>query len=177
MRLSLGIIWIGILATLISCSNNKTKDETKQLIIEERHDFPATKSEKLFTLLRPQTQIFQVNADSDNSIKCKNGTLVFIPKNSFIGLDGSLIKGKVDISVIEVLSVSDFIMANLQTVCNGRILQSEGMVYIDVRANAQSIALADGKKLQIELPKADRSAMPADTRIFSGTYDSSGHIN
>ena len=136
-----------------------------------------TKSEKLLNELRPESQKFQISADSDNIITGKNGTQVFVPKNSFINASGELVTGKVNIEIIEVLSVADFIKTNLQTVSNGRPLQSEGMLYIDARSSGQQITLATDKKLQIELPNINKMRTASDIKIFSGNYDSLGKIN
>jgi hypothetical protein len=162
-----------LLATLYSCSNPKTDN----VVIEERVAIPKTASEKLFNQLRPESQKFQINAELDNSITGKNGTLVFVPKNSFIDADGELVTGKVDIELIEVLSVADFVKTNLQTVSNGLLLQSEGMLYMDAKSDGQQITLATGKKIQIELPSVNNSNTLADIKIFSGSYDDKGNIN
>lgn len=165
------------LAILSACSNPKTEDTKDKVVIEERIAIPHTKSEKLFNKIRSESQKFQIDASSDNIITGKNGTQVFVPKNSFINADGELVTGKVDIEVIEVLSVADIIKTNLQTVSNGRPLQSEGMLYIDAKSNGQQITLANDKKLQIELPNMNKMGAASDIRIFSGSYDSSGNIN
>lgn len=166
-----------VLAILSSCSNPKTDSTNDKVVIEKRIAIPHTKSEKLFNELRPESQKFQIDADSDNIITGKNGTQVFVPKNSFINADGELVTGKVDIEVIEVLSVADFIKTNLQTVSNGRPLQSEGMLYIDAKSNGQQITLATDKRLQIELPNINKMGTASDIKIFSGSYDTIGNIN
>lgn len=148
-----------------------------KIVSEERNAIPNTKVEKLINQLRPQSQLFQINSDSDNLISCKNGTMVFVPKWSFVDVKGETIHGKVDIEFIEVLSASDIIKTNLQTVSNGRPLQSEGMIYIDAKLDGKQINLAANKKLQIELPKIDQSQKASDIRIFTGAYDELGNIN
>lgn len=166
-----------ILAILSSCSNPKTDGTNAKVVIEERIAIPHTKYEKLFNELRPESQKFQIDADSDNIITGKNGTQVFVPKNSFINADGELVTGKVDIEIIEILSVADFIKTNLQTVSNGRPLQSEGMLYIDAKSNGQQITLAADKKLQIELRNMNKMGTASDIKIFSGSYNSLGNMN
>ncbi len=166
-----------ILAILYSCSSPKMDNKTDKVVIEERIALPHTKSEKLFNDLRPESQKFQITADSDNIITGKGGTQVFIPKNSFINAKGELVTGMVDIEIIEVLSVADFIKTNLQTVSNKRPLQSEGMVFIDAQYNGLQLELAKKKKIQIELPKLQGSNTASDIRIFSGIYDSLHYVN
>jgi hypothetical protein len=162
---------------LYSCSSIKTNDKDKQVYKEESILIPHNKSEILFKPLKPESQNFEINAASDTLISGKNGTLVFIPKNSFINSTDETITGKVEIELLEVLSAKDFIKANLQTVSNGQVLQSQGMFFINAKSNGQPIYLASNKKLQIELPKIDRFQEPSDIKIFAGIYDTSGHIN
>jgi len=166
-----------ILAILSACSGPKKDGNNDKVVIEERISIPNTKAEKLINVLRPESQKFQINADSDNIITGKNGTQVFVPKNSFINAGGELVTGKVDIEIIEVLSVADFIKTNLQTVSNGRPFQSEGMLYVDAKSNGEQVALAPDKKLQIELPNINKLRTASDIKIFSGNYDSLGNIN
>ncbi len=140
-----------ILTILSSCSNPSADNKTDKVVFEERIAIPNTKSKKLINELRPESQKFQINTDLDTIITGKNGTQVFIPKNSFVNVDGELVKGKVDIETIEVLSVADFIKTNIQTISNRLPLQSEGMVFIDAKYNGLQLEIASGKKIQIEL--------------------------
>ncbi|MCB0735499.1 MAG: hypothetical protein H6608_12395 [Flavobacteriales bacterium] len=138
---------------------------------------PNTKADILINQLRPKSQYFAIEASSDKILLGENGTQVFIPKNSFINPKGETVKGKVDIELIEILSVADFVKSNLQTLSNGSILQSEGMLFIDAKSNGETVGLAPSKKLQIELPKINSYGIASDIRIFSGTYDSTANIN
>jgi len=180
MKIEKVLLSLLITGTLFSCSNNSPKngEETKNRIeIEQRVSIPNTKADILINQLRPKSQHFEIDANSDFSISGENGTQIYIPSNSFINQEGEIITGKVDIELIEVLSVADFIKSNLQTLSNGNLLQSEGMFFIDAKSNGQAVALAPDKKLQIELPKINSYDVASDIRIFSGIYDSIGNIN
>lgn len=179
MKIEKIILSILITGTLFSCSNNSSVNEESknQIEIEERVSIPKTKADILINQLRPKSQIFEIDANSDFSIAGENGTQIYIPRNSFINENGETITGKVEIELIEILSVSDFIKTNLQTISNGNLLQSEGMLFIDAKSNGQTVALSPDKKLQIELPKINNYDVASDIRIFSGNYDSIGNIN
>ena len=180
MKIENIVLSLLITGTLFSCSNKSSDngEETQNRIkIEERVSIPNTKADILISQLRPESQFFEIDTNSDVLITAKNGTQIYIPSNSFINEDGETITGKVEIEVIEILSVADFIKTNLQTLSNGNLLQSEGMLFIDAKSNGQAVALAPDKKLQIELPKINTSDVASDIRIFSGVYDSLGNIN
>lgn len=169
-----------ISGVLFSCTNESTvtqEDNQINLEIEARISIPDSKASILLDKLKPKSQFFEFNGGSDISIIGKNGTHVYIPRNSFINEEGQTIKEEIDMELIEVLSVSDFIKLNLQTLSNGNLLQSEGMLFLDVKSNGQAVALAPEKKLQIELPKIRNYNAASDIRIFSGAYDSLGNIN
>jgi len=169
--------FIILLFIQFSCSEQSKKEEVKTIVIEEKHVIPETKAKKLFSQLRPKSQFYNYTAEEDHSIETPNGTQIYIPEYSFVDKNGNTIKGKVDIEIIEVLSVADFVKTNLQTVSNGQLLQSEGMIYVDAKANGQAITLAEGKKLQIELPKVPSSNKNSELLIFTGSYDNEGKIN
>ena len=165
---------------LFSCTNEPTvtqEDNQVNVEIEDRISIPDSKASILLEQLKPKSQFFEFNGDSDISIVGENGTQVYIPRNSFINEKGQTVTGKIDLELIEVLSVSNFIKLNLQTLSNGNLLQSEGMLFIDAKSNGQAVAIAPDKKLQIELPKIRSYNAASDIRIFSGAYDSLGNIN
>ncbi len=159
---------------LFSCgSDPASEDNSQPIIIEDRIAFPDSAREAAFASFRPETQNFSVDASDDTLLVGKGGTTVFVAQNSFIGSDGKPVTGPIEIKMIEVLSANDIIRSNMQTVCDGQILESEGMLFIDAKANNQSVALGTDKTLSIELPT--RRSKPG-VKIFSGSYDSTGNI-
>jgi hypothetical protein len=144
---------------------------------EERKMFTSTKSEELFTNIMPTVQQETIQANTHNMLQGQKGTRIFIPAGSFVDANGQPVNGKVDIALLEIATVGDFLKANLQTVCNGQLLQSEGMFFIDAKAGGQPVQLAEGKQLQVRQPIMGKKAMTADLRIFSGNRDSTGAIN
>jgi hypothetical protein len=145
--------------------------------IVERNILANTKSTELFNKLLPSIEKISVYNNKDVSFEGSKGTKIFIPAASFVDANGQPVNGKVDIELLEIASVGDFLKANLQTICNGQVLQSEGMFFMDAKAGGQSLQLASGKQLQIKQPIMGKKAMTADLRIFSGNRDSTGNIN
>ncbi|MDJ1466598.1 hypothetical protein [Xanthocytophaga flava] len=173
------VLCITILA-IWACSSDEKKEQSiskPPVVIEKRVDFSPSPADSLLTQLRPAKQRFQVKADTDQVITGKYGTFIFIPENSFVDASGQLVTGQVDLELVEVLSTGDFVSSRLQTISNGKLLQSEGMLYIDAKANGQSVTLAPDKQLRIELPILAKASGTSQTKIFSGTYDKRGNIN
>ena len=157
--------------------NQHKEGITNPIEIKDRIAYPKTNPEILFKEIRPEEQKFEVNNSFDTVLRGNDGTIIFVPKNSFISAKGEAIFGKVDISLIEVLTVADFIKSNLQTISNGQVLQSDGMFYINAQYNEQPASLAEGKELKIELPIIHNERENSDLRIFSGEYNKDGNIN
>ncbi|MDJ1500814.1 hypothetical protein [Xanthocytophaga agilis] len=173
------VLCITILA-IWACSSDEKKEQSiskPPVAIEKRVDFSPSPADSLLTQLRPAKQTFQVKADTDQAITGKYGTFVFIPENSFVDASGHPVIGQVDIELVEVFSAGDFVSSRLQTISNGKLLQSEGMLYIDAKANGQSVTLAPDKQLRIELPILAKASGTSQTKIFSGTYDTRGNMN
>lgn len=163
------------LTILMSCGTDSGADDKIQsIVIEDRIAFPDSAREAAFATFRPETQAFTIDATDDTMLVGKGGTTVFVAQNSFIGTDGKPVTGSVEIKMIEVLNANDIIRSNMQTVCDGKILESEGMLFIDAKVNDKSVALGADKTLRIELPA--QRANPG-VQIFSGAYDSTGNIN
>lgn len=180
MKLSLIYVSVIVMVSLFSCSTKpqQSKNIKEKISIKSRSPLPLNKKNIVFEQLRPKSQHFTIKVNSNNSITGANGTAIFIPKNSFIDANGNSVAGDVDIEIIEVLSLADMVKANLQTVSNNKLLESNGMIYIDAKSNGQPLGLAADKKIHIELPKM--SANPtagSNMQIFSGSFDRLGNTN
>lgn len=122
-----------------------------------------------------QTQIFLISADKDTTLTCAEGTIIKIKANSFVSeKTGKAISGIVKISVKEFYKISDILLSNLSTTSNGQLLETGGMVNINATANEDELKLSKGQSLEINFPTKQ---MQKDMQLFSGEWDSEGHIN
>jgi len=180
MKMQHLLFFVLIPALVFSCSSKMPDNQVpavQSIEIEERVAIPESKASVLLEQLRPERQVFEFEATADFSIQTEGHNQVYIPKNSFVGEDGATISGKVKLEMMSILNARDFVKANLQTVSDGRVLQSEGMLFIDVTAAGKPVTLAPGKKLQIELSKINTYSSASDIRIFTGKHNASGNIN
>jgi hypothetical protein len=151
------IVIIAAVTFLTGCNNNK---ENLSNIFT-----------KVYTTDNLTTQTFSISADKDTTIEGKSGTVLFIPKNTFVNEKGNTVNGQINIQFKEALTITDIILANLTTTSNGDFLQSGGMIFIT--------ATSDNNKLEIAPDKYIGVIMPTDTvqngmNVFSGTQDSVG---
>ena len=160
-----------VIIGLNACSNSHHDN----LPIEKRLPYPTAASGPLFDVIRPNIQTFEIIAYKDNVIVGQNGTLVFVPKNSFIDANGDPVKGKINVEMIEILSLEDMVKANLQAIANGSVIQSDGMLYLDAKSEGKQLALANDKKLRVDLPCLDQENATAN--VFTGNFDARENIN
>jgi len=102
-----------------------------------------------------KTESLAVDPTKKQRLKCKEGTKISIPANTFVFEDGTLVKDPVELHVQEFYKTSDFLMANLSTSCNGEMIESGGMLKITARCSNREVFIQDGKAIDIKLPIGD----------------------
>lgn len=152
-NISLAIVW----SLLLSCSSNN--QQHKKLT-----PFQSGPLDSAYTQLRPAVQVFTFNNNKANAIKAARGTEVFIPANSFVTENGSKVEN-VQLEIVEAFSMPDFITSDLVTLSNGRLLMSNGMLFINARSGKENLQLAKGTSLTVSMPTmADNS----EFQMFKG---------
>jgi len=169
-----------IALAFIACSTDEdgNADASEKLIpveIEDLSPFPETELKGLYEALQPAVETFKVSGSEDVLVEAKGGTKVFIPKGAFVNRKGETIEGEVDIEVQEVLDMGSFINSGLQTVSDGQVLVSEGMMYVNAKVAGEQVAIKEGKEIQVELPKINTTDDQA-MQIFVGNRDADGNI-
>jgi hypothetical protein len=118
---------------------------------------------ELYKKLETKPQEFCIRPDKDTVIRCAQGTLVYFKANSFEVKRGC---SCVTIKVKEDFLKSDMILDNLSTTSNGRLIETQGMVYTEADdCNGRKIGLLRGKQAVILVP-AD--TIVAASKVFQG---------
>lgn len=112
---------------------------------------------------------FKIDNTRDTTLFGSKGTIISIPKNCFEN-----VKGHMKIELIESFKLSDIVLLNAQTVSNGALLQTDGIIYLSASVNDNEVILKKGKSIQIEIPSSNRID---DMTSFVGDYDSYGIMN
>ncbi|MFN0033582.1 MAG: OmpA family protein [Saprospiraceae bacterium] len=97
-------------------------------------------------------QVLKIQPGQEQTVIAAKGTLVIVPANAFVFDDGTVPTGEVDLQVQEAFDPSDFVLHNLTTMSDGRILQTGGMVRITAQSGGRELQLADGASLTVSIP-------------------------
>lgn len=121
----------------------------------------------------PKTQTFQVSGQKPSIVTGKAGTKIHVEPQNLTLPDGSPIQGKIEVSLIECTKKSELLGAGLQTVSDGKLLESGGSYYIDMQADGQQLAIKEGKTVEVDFPKVSGKKM----ELFYGAQDERGQMN
>ncbi len=97
-------------------------------------------------------QVLKIRSDEEQTITAAKGTRIELPANAFVFKDGTVPTGDIDLMVQEAYDPSDFVLHNLTTMSDGRILQTGGMVCITAQSGGRELQLAEGASLNISIP-------------------------
>lgn len=122
------------------------------------------------------TQSFSINAATGGQVTGVKGTQLIFEPNAFIHFDGSPVIGTVDIKLVEVLSMADMIMLNVQTVAddNGtlRPLRSGGALGILAKQNGTRVKIVTGGLIT----KLPTDVGDPNMDLFSGRQNPAGDM-
>lgn len=117
-------------------------------------------------------QYFLIN-NEDTSITGNQGTILSFKQNSFVFKnDNKAYKGKVKIILKEFYELQDMLWASLNTMSDGHMLETGGMLYIEaLDTTGKSLSLI--QKMDINMPTNNKMQ---DMQLFEGDM-TSGLIN
>jgi hypothetical protein len=120
-------------------------------------------------------QNFRVNPKASQVIVGKSGTMILIPDNAFEDANGNAVKGKVKMEIVEGIKNADIIKMNLGTMSDQGPLETGGMIYVNAFSeNGDTLKLADGKKLDIEMPTDNKKP---GMKLWNGIVQHDGSIS
>jgi len=158
-----------IVKTIESNTDTPEQTSTSEVLIVPDNQKNTTEIEQLYSSLKKQPEVFQINTAKDTVITCKEGTLIKIKANSFIdSKTNQIIKGKFQLKVTEYYKLSDIIKANLTTLANDAILETGGMLYMEASQNTTICQLSSKNTLKIEFPYEQRKK---NMKLFKGEKD------
>jgi len=98
------------------------------------------------------SQEFVVAANKDTTLVTSGGVTIRLFENSFVTSEGDSVEGDISIEFKEALTKKDFILGNLTTFSDGKILESNGMIYINATGNGNQLQLGEDKVIGIAVP-------------------------
>lgn len=120
-------------------------------------------------------QKFQVTVDSIVKITGEKGTVIqFNPKDLQTVSKKLFFGDMLQVELIELTTKQDLLLANAQTISNGKWLISGGAFKIEIKTNGESLVLKEGKTINVKFPK---NTSEDDMQIFYGERDALNNMN
>jgi hypothetical protein len=120
------------------------------------------------------SQKYSINADSNATVNGKQGSSFLFPAGSLVDEKDSLVKGKVDIELIEINTIENFIKSGITTQSDGKLLVSDGSYYLNATQNGKPLNIKNGKQVYARFPTALKDQ---DMKFFSGEKTAEGNVN
>lgn len=126
----------------------------------------------------PQFESFTLNASAGAVITSSKGIKYTIPGGAFVTAEGAEVTGSVSISVKEINSASDMILADKPTLTSdGRMLVSYGEFFVKASQNNKNLLLKKDSAVKVQVPA--RAAGVQEIPLWAGdssiTATLSGH--
>lgn len=121
----------------------------------------------------PATQTFEVSNKKPSTVTGKAGTKIHVEPKNLMLPNGEPIQGKIKVHLVECTRTSELLGAGLQTVSDGKLLESGGSYYIDMEADGQKLTIKEGKSVAVEFPQVSDKSM----ELFYGSKDANGRMN
>lgn len=120
---------------------------------------------ELYKQTERKPQEFCINPTRDTVLRCEKGTIVYVKANSF-KMPNTCKTNCITIKIKEDFLKSEMILDNLSTTSNGKIIETQGMVYTEANdCKGNNLNLVRGKDLVIMLPT---DKVVPNTKIFQG---------
>lgn len=120
------------------------------------------------------SQFFELDANIDNVVEGENGTILIIPKGCFKNSKGEIVTENIKVELSESLSIEEMLLSNLTTTSDGKLLETDGMIYINATANGEQLTINKENPIHIEIPTNKRKE---GMMAYKGIRDENGNMN
>ena len=158
---------------LFSNSTDEGKAGNRRVDLRTTIFYFNSVNEVLETIEKRNEQKFELK-NGINEIKAKDGTTINVNANELTMPDGSSAKDKIELLLKEAISPADIVSSNLSTTSNGKILQTGGMLYVEVSSGGKKMKLKNGAKMKVSIPA---KKLEPGMQLFVGEKTASGKIN
>jgi hypothetical protein len=143
--------------TVIS-SGNVIKDTSEKKAVLSFAE-KQTMLNNLLVNLQKQREVFTIDNTRDTAIKCNEGSVLFIPANTFNVKDSILFEVK------EFYNYADMVANGLTTMSDNKQLITGGMLYLSAKVNGKEVTVNPNKEIRVFIP----NLTPKDSmEIFEG---------
>ncbi len=120
------------------------------------------------------SQFFSIDGKKDNIVEGKDGTIVICPKGSFKKANGKVVEDSIRLELTEALSIDDIVLSNLTTTSEGKLLETEGMIYFNATSNGEQLLINKENPVHFEIPT---SIKKPGMMAYKGSRDANGNMN
>lgn len=147
------------------------------LFVKENPQEPSAALQNLLEQLTADArQTITFDANEGIEFTGKKGTIVQIPAQTFVDAQGNAYNGKVNFVLQEAHSYGDMVAQGMNTLSDGNLLETGGMVYIEATdVNGNPLQIADGKGITMSSPTPE--ANDPDMELYMGERDAQGNLN
>jgi hypothetical protein len=188
MKLNKPIIGIALLAL----ASQACKQDIETFIIEriEKIDTLAAKKwralapalndttvaiNQLFKELELKPEVKTINLATGGTYTFANGCTVRLGPNACSGGSGQMATGAAQLEVILIRSRGEMVQHRMETLSDGKLLESGGQLFVRVSQNNQELSLVSNQAVTINytIPSSPNGTM----QIFNGTEGNNGRVN
>ncbi|MDC9722478.1 MAG: hypothetical protein PSN34_06855 [Urechidicola sp.] len=135
---------------------------------------PKITSTDLFNNTIVKSQFFDINPKKDTIVIGQQGTKIVIPENAFLDSDGNIVSENIEFELSEAFKIEDMILSNLTTSSNGKLLETDGMIFTNATSSGKNLTINKKSPLYIEIPTQKRKS---NMMLYDGVRDSLGNMN
>ncbi len=121
------------------------KNDTNQLeeeLVPKRYCAGASKA----------AQVFEIAAPNDIDIKGKEGTKLQIEREDLVHQNGEAVEGAIKVELKEFYTSADILLADLHTMDGDEVLETGGMLHLNITAEGKPLVLKKNRSAKIQMP-------------------------
>src|ERR1017187_1093007 len=95
---------------------------------------------------------FIINPMKTSNLTSYEGTIISIPQYSFVYETGELAENEINICFLEFYKKSDMLLEDLNTMFNGKAMQTGGLINISATCNNRTVVLSSESVIKVKFP-------------------------
>lgn len=155
-----------IILIVVSCASNSTQNNVLTQTVKFSENDPFKNS-------ITESQYFEIDPNTDNVIEGEKGTLIATPKGCFLDKNGNPVTENIEIELTECLSMEEMVLSNLTTTSEDKLLETDGMIYVNATSNGEQLKIDKNNPIYIEIPT---DKVKEGMQVYKGSRDENGNM-
>lgn len=159
----------------ITIEKDIVKETIKQPVVTTKKETAIyVDNTTMSSLDKIPSAVFNILPEKDTIIATESGMVLFIPENTFIDENQRIVNGNIQLEVKEATDSYTIMTAGLETLHNGKPLETGGMFFIEAKQNGQKLQIHLDKEIIADIPTQDYKE---GMQLFDGEVSANGTIN